>query len=515
MKATIKIDMDRKLGDVDPNIYGHFLSRRKWVADEGLHYPGHPDADEDGLRKEVVEAIREIAPPVVRWPGGCTGTSYDWREGVGPASERENTIDAHFGYGVSNAFGTDEFIGFCRQVGAAPHINLTTGTGSLREALAWVEYCNLDTDTKWANLRRANGHDAPFEVPYWQIGNEEWGEWEIGYTTADDYARRAREWAKSIKRLDPKAKTLALGHFKDHDLVEWNHSVLSTAGEYLDYLTFHRYWDFDTSKGDDQYDFIAAVGRIEEEKMIALSGLIDLVAREQNWKITPKIAFTEWNCRDVCHGEMTSGWRPGKAQYRLVDALAAAGFINAMQRQSNLVKMANIAQTINVVGILVVTDDELFREPVYWALHMQRHLSGAVAVDAHVECGHYMIAAPGDPYVPKRNSQHGHDTDERLGRRDVQVPWLDVSATKGDGKLFISIVNRHRSEAFETEISIGVDVQNAVTCHRLWHENPLGQNTLEEPDAIRPVATELAVAGGRVSIALPPHSYTILEIPVS
>lgn len=497
MKAAIKINTDRRIGTVDPNIYGHFLSRRKWVADGGLHNPSHKDADSGGLREKVLEAIKEVAPPVVRWPGGCTGTSYDWREGIGPAAERSKTIDAHFGYGVSNGFGTAEFVDFCRKVGAAPHINLTTGTGSLREALAWVEYCNLDADTKWANLRRAHGHDAPFNVSYWQIGNEEWGDWEIGYTTASDYAQRAREWAKSIKRLDPAAKTLALGHYKDFDLIDWNHEVLTTAGRHLDYITFHRYWDFDSSKGDDQYDMIAGAGYLEEQKMKALSSLIDLVAREQNWAKAPKMAFTEWNARDVSHNEMTPGWRPGKPQYRLTDALAAAGFINAMQRQSSAVTMANIAQSINVVGILVVTEADVFREPVYWALHMQRHLSGSVAVDAHVTCDSYSVRPP--------------------GAQATDIPYLDVSATTDDagGKVYVSIVNRHLTDAAETSLDLGLVTSATATLHELWHDDPFGQNTGEAPDAVRPRQKQVNVEGGRVTLALPPHSYTIFELATS
>jgi alpha-N-arabinofuranosidase len=118
------------------------------VSVDGLHDPKHPNARADGLRQDVVDAVAETAPPIIRWPGGCTGTSYEWLDGVGPKDKRPNVIDAHFGYAVGNGFGTAEFVAFCREVGAEPHINLTTGTGDLREALAWLEYSNLDTDTK-------------------------------------------------------------------------------------------------------------------------------------------------------------------------------------------------------------------------------------------------------------------------------------------------------------------------------------------------------------------------------
>ena len=157
MRTSITVDPNRVTAHIDPNIYGQFISRRRGVADGGLHAPEHPDADAHGLRKTVVEAIAASAPPVLRWPGGCTGTSYDWREGVGPQDQRERTIDAHFGYDVSNDFGTAKFVQFCRQIGAEPHLNLSTGLGSLRDALEWLEYCNFTTPSKWETCAASMG----------------------------------------------------------------------------------------------------------------------------------------------------------------------------------------------------------------------------------------------------------------------------------------------------------------------------------------------------------------------
>ncbi len=181
LRASVHVDPASVTGTIDANIYGQFLSRRRWVVESALYEPGHPDADENGIRRQVRAAIAAARPPVLRWPGGCTGTTYQWEDGIGPRQSRPRSLDWHFGYDVDNGFGTAEFIAFCRSVGAEPQINLPLGTGSLADALNWLEYVNASGPSRWAELRRSHGFPEPWNVRYWQIGNEEWGEWEIGH----------------------------------------------------------------------------------------------------------------------------------------------------------------------------------------------------------------------------------------------------------------------------------------------------------------------------------------------
>lgn len=496
MKASITIDPYRAIGQVDPNIYGQFMCRRRWVADEALYAPDHPDADERGLRKTVAQYIKDSAPPVLRWPGGCTGTTYDWREGIGPQSERERTIDVHFGYDVGNGFGTAEFVEFCRSIGAEPHINVSTGFGTLQDAVEWLEYCNYAGDSKYANLRRAHGYDEPFNVRYWQIGNENYGPWEIGNHTPKEYAVIAREWAKTIKKMDRDLKVLVVGG--SQKILDWDMEVLNEAWPYIDYITAHRYWNFNSAKNVENYDMIAGVGHFEEQTMKAIAGQIDLVAREKKIRRRPRLAFTEWGVRDVCHAEMTAQWQPDRTQYRMVDALAAAGFINAMRRQCDLVGLASFAQSINVVGMLSVTDDSVVRETLYWALLMQRLYSGDTSVDAWVDC---------DGYTAK--VEHSVSDDP--------IPYLDVSATtdEANGKLFVSVVNRHRDEEITTRLRMrDVAPGSTATVRRLWHEDPVAMNTHDAPDNITPTESTLEGVSGDFEISLPPHSFTIYEFDV-
>jgi alpha-N-arabinofuranosidase len=495
MKATIKVDQNRAIGQVDPKIYGQFLSRRRGVADGGLYAPAHPDADDAGLRRQVVDAIAASGPPIVRWPGGCTGTSYDWKDGVGPKKERERTIDTHFGYDVDNGFGTAEFVAFCRQIGAEPQLNLNTGLGTLNEALQWIEYTNFATPSRWANLRRSHGYEDGFGVKYWQIGNEDYGPWEIGHQSPGEYAILAREWAKTIKKLDPSLQVLAVGGSQQGS--SWDYTLLHEAWPHIDYLTAHRYWNFDSSRGIDNYDAIAGVGYLEEQTTRAIGELIELVARDLKQTRRPRLAFTEWNCRDQRQREMTPQWRPSDTQYRLVDALAVAGFLNMMQRQSRHVGLATFAQSINVVGMLLVTEEEIVRESVYWPLLMQRHHSGETAVDTWVDCEGYGA--------------------EFEGRWVEGIPYLDASATvdTASNRLYLSMVNSHRTDELVTQIQTGEAIPaTSGQLHRLWHSDPLARNTIAAPDAIIPSEATIDVSGSSFELQLPPHSYTILELDI-
>lgn len=493
--SRVRVDLDRVLGRVDPKIYGQFLSRRRWVAEGALHQPGHADADENGIRRTVSKAVAEMAPPVVRWPGGCTGTSYEWERGVGDPDTRSRTVDWHFGYDVGNGFGTAEFVQFCRDVGAEPQINLTTGTGTLREALAWLEYANGTQESHYAELRRSHGYDEPFDVRYWQIGNEDWGEWEIGRVSAREHAQRCREWARALHKLPPRVKVLATGAWR-HDLaVDWNTELLREAWEDLDYLTVHTYWRFDPTRPNGDWDRLIGAAVHEEEGIVALKGLIELIAREKGSTHRPLLAFTEWNCANLEHQEMSPEWRPGRTQYRLLDALVCASFLNVLQRQSSTVGLANFAQTINVVGALVVDDENVIRESVYWPLWMQRHHSGEIAVDALVDSG--VVECEG-PYGDR-----------------IEVPALDVSATcSEDGRtLWLSIVNRDRDRAHTIDLSVaGGTPTRARTC-LLTAEDPLARNTAEAPDAVSPRWVD--VDDVAEPLAVPAASYAVVELTLA
>jgi len=491
MKARIKIDPERQIGSIDRNIYGQFMCRRPGCSEGGLYAPDSPTADEYGLRREVVDAMQELRPPIIRWPGGCTGTSYHWLDGVGPVEQRPKKIDLHFGWAARYEFGTHEFISFCRRIGAEPHLNLAMGTGTLDEAAAWLEYCNSTLDTYYADLRRKNGQEQPYNVRFWQLGNEMYGPWEIGHCTPREYGAQAREWAKVLRRLDPSISIIAVGGH-DRFTPEWAWEVVPQVAPYVDYLAFHTYWR--EGKGGDPWYQIMAGPHDAEETIKALSAVIRVARRKVPRCREISIACTEWNAAPQ-DGMMESHpeYNPFKPTYHLRDALAVASFINIMQRHCREVRLATVAQSINVVGLIMVNKEGVWREPVYWPLWMQVRHSGPIALDAWVEC---------EGFDEPTHSPWG-------------IPYLDCSATLDPQgrKLYLSMVNRHQEEALEIRVDISdAKVSSEATAHILYHDDGMAMNSPSDPDNVKPHSELVDGLDSHFTWELKPHSYTILEL---
>ncbi len=201
--AHIKVDADRRVGAVSPLIYGQFIEHLGRCIYGGIYDEGSPLSDEAGFRTDVLEAVRGLRVPIIRWPGGNFVSAYHWEDGIGPKEARPRRWDLAWKTEESNRFGTDEFIAYCREVGSLPYICVNTGTGTIEEAAQWVEYCNASSDTHHADLRRQYGHEHPFGVRWWGIGNEISRDWQIGKREAKEHAWAAREYAKAMRRVDP------------------------------------------------------------------------------------------------------------------------------------------------------------------------------------------------------------------------------------------------------------------------------------------------------------------------
>lgn len=492
MKARVKIDLDRRIGRINPNIYGQFMSRRPGCSEDGLYAPDAPTADEHGLRRDVVQYLQALRPPIIRWPGGCTGTSYHWLDGVGPVKERPRKIDLHFGWPARYEFGTHEFIQFCRRIGAEPHLNFAMGTAGLEEAAAWLEYCNSTLDTYYANLRRKHGQEAPYGVHYWQLGNEMYGPWEIGYCKPEEYGREAREWAKVLRRLDPSIELIAVGGHPAAAARDWAWEVAPEVCPYVDYLAIHDYWRTGPHL-DGWYTLMAGPHRTGQA-IDEMAAVLQQVRRRDPRSRKIGIAVTEWNAAPA--GGMM-GSHPNLASfgptYHMRDALTTAAFVNLMQRQCNVVTLATVAQSINVVGLVMVNPEGVWREPVYWAFWMQANHSGPVALNTWVEC----------------------DTFDAPDLRMWGMPYLDCSVTHNPdtGALFVSLVNQHQTESIDVDLALPeATVREQGTLHRLRHHDPLAMNTPAEPDKVVPSSQALGKLGRRFTQELPPASYTILEL---
>lgn len=384
-----------------------------------------------GFRADVLELVRALHPPIVRWPGGCFADNYRWERGVGPRGERPPAFDAAWGAWEPNDFGTLEFVRWCRLVGAEPYLCVNTGSADAAEAAAWVQYCNGPADSPGGRRRAADGHPEPLGVRYWGVGNETYGSWEIGNVPADEYGRLFLEFAAAMRAVDPGIALIAVGA-DPIDGADWNRTVLTIAGAAMDYLSVHRYCPHtrDDARAADQYAAIVAAPVDVERRLRKAAQTVREVLGED----TPvRIAFDEWNVwldagRDVMLEE----------RYELRDALFAAGVFHALQRTCADVTMANLAQLVNVLPAITTSRTGAWGTPLYHACALYAGACQEIAVAC--ACASPSFDAPAFGNIP--------------ALADIAV--VDAAATiAADGRrLALALINRHRTQAAQVAIDL-------------------------------------------------------------
>lgn len=356
--ATIKVDIDHVIDQVDPRIYGIFMepigfnrADLKFNTLYGPVYdPESPLSDENGFRKDIIEAARELQITNMRWPGGNFTASYDWHDGIGPKEGRPRRMELAWGVVENNQVGTDEWVQLNKAIGSENVVCINMGTGSIMDAAGWVEYCNAPVGTFWADKRAENGHPEPYGIKLWCLGNEVDGApWIIGYKNAEDYIKFAIEAAKAMRRSSPgtKLEFVANGssNYKDNiDWVEWNWKVIKALHGIAGFISLHRYWD----RSDDYYTFVGQRGMDLEEKIEITAGQLKAVADVAK-KPPMHISFDEWA-------------PPPRTGH--LSTLAIAQFFNAFIRHAYVVKMANFTLLTSILGRDPKTD-ATYQSPVF------------------------------------------------------------------------------------------------------------------------------------------------------
>lgn len=472
LESTITIRPDEPLGLISPNIYGHFAEHLGRCIDEGI-WVGEDSAipNQAGLRTDVIEALKAIAPPVIRWPGGCFADAYDWRDGIGPRDQRPRRINVWWNKEEDNHFGTDEFVRFSRAVGAEPYICGNVGSGTPREMMEWLEYCNYAGDTALARERAANGNPEPHAVKYWGIGNENWGCG--GAYDADHYAREYRRFAGYLRRMDPDIELIACGH-----VPEWNLEFFNHVGrvDLVDHCSIHHYYKCGPGTGFSDEEYYGLFPRaLDLEGMIrGLSGLMSHFERGKR----VGIVVDEWG---VWHPEADLGlYQPNT----LRDALSAAVVFDVFNRQASMVTMANIAQTINVLQCLIQTDGPaMWRTPTYHVYDLYRPHMGAISLRADITCDH-----------------HEFVLDDR--RNSVALLSASASRDEGGGRTVISLTNLHLTEPMEVSITVRDAAHTGGTLRVLTSDRADDVNSAKEPEKVTPVEETLS-GGEEFTIRLP------------
>jgi alpha-N-arabinofuranosidase len=477
VRAVAQIDPVRRLGPIDPRVYGQFVEQLGRAVYGGVVEPGSRFADDTGVRLDVLDAARGLAPTVLRWPGGNFASGYHWRDGIGSPGDRPLRRDLAWSGLESNAFGTEEFLDYCRRLGAEPYLNLNASTGTIDEALSWVEYCNAVEPLPEAELRRAGPHPEPHGVKLFGIGNENYGWWQHGHSTAAEYAALAREWGKLLRWASPEAELIAVGAAEDMD---WNWTVLSTAGRFVDFLSLHFYWHGDEAHPD-PYHSVVTDPLASEQDIIATWGLALAAQRKLGLPRPVRLAIDEWNVwtrtnrsaqEDLgLHDMMRGGLTPRNGfdvrfeeDYDLKDALAVATWLHVMWRHPTKLGLATQSQMVNVIAPIHVHSDGVLKHTIYHPLALARAHAGTISLDVQVVC---------DAAVPAAKLVGG------------TAPVVDVAATaRRDGSpCHVSIVNLSADDDVAVDL---VGLAGEWNAALLWSEDVFDQNTIARPDAVVP-----------------------------
>jgi alpha-N-arabinofuranosidase len=496
--ARVYIDSRRTIAPLDRNLFGSFLEHLGRAIYEGVYEPGSKLSDASGFRKDVLSEIHQLGVPIIRYPGGNFVSGYNWLDGVGPKKDRPRTLDKAWDTIESNQFGTNEFLAWCKAVDTEPLMGLNLGTGSAEDAAALVEYCNVEKGTRWSDLRRQHGVADPWKVQRWCLGNEMDGPWQIGHMSATEYGLKAADAARQMRYVDPSLKLIACGSSGPFmpTYLEWDREVLEQCYQYVDGLSLHRYFgNNERDTGGDSSKYLAM--NLSMERQIAETvAVCDLV---RGHKRSPKklwLSFDEWNVwyrsntGDAVDGHRTEAPHLLEEVYNLEDALLVGGLINSLLRNADRVKLACLAQLINVIAPIMTDANGLLRQTIYypysWALQFAR---GAV-LNLQVESSTYEVS--------------GLD----------QVGHVDVAGSLDhDGKLSLFILNRDLSKAHGVEV-VWEDAAPArvISASVLTGDDLKAANSFAAPKRVVPQSfTAPSSSGGKSKFEVPARSYSVIQ----
>jgi alpha-L-arabinofuranosidase len=497
--ARIYVDSRRTIAPLDRNLFGSFLEHLGRAIYEGIYDPGSSLSDDAGFRKDVMQEVRLLGVPIIRYPGGNFVSGYNWLDGVGPKKDRPRVLDKAWNTIDPNQFGTNEFMAWAKLVGARPLMGLNLGTGTPETAAALVEYCNVEKGTKWSELRRTHSVEQPYKVEHWCLGNEMDGPWQIGHMTAGEYGLKAQDAARQMRAVDPSLRLIACGSSGPGmpTYLEWDREVLEQCYEYVDALSLHRYiGNTQEETGKDSAKFLAMNLSMEQQITETLA-VCDLV---RGHKRSPKklwLSFDEWNVwyrarsGDALNGREQEAPHLLEEVYNLEDALLVGGILNTLIRNADRIKIACLAQLVNVIAPLVTNPTGLFRQTIFYPYSWALQFARGNVLNVLVESPTYEVFGMG------------------------QVPYLDVATTidPRDGRISMFILNRDLNKAHAIEVSWQNSAPSRfVSSSVLTGADLKAFNSFETPQRVVPQqADKPLMAGGGTRFELPARSYSVFQ----
>jgi alpha-N-arabinofuranosidase len=487
--AKIKIDVDRTIGEIDPKIYGvfmepiHFNGRRMGLPDTvdfntlygNLYDPSSPLADRNGFRKDYIDAMKELKITNMRWPGGNFVMGYNWQDGIGPKNQRPGRINLAWGGIDNNHVGTDEWIELNKAIGSENIVCVNLGLATIQDACYWVEYCNYKKGTFYSDIRVMNGHEKPYGVKIWDLGNEVDGApWELGHKNADEYVKIAREAAKAMRSVDNTIKFVASGssyYENTGQWVEWNRKVLEGLGDMIDYISIHRYWD----NSPDYYTFMGQSAMDFEEKITVPAAEIAAARAMKNVKNPIAISFDEW----------------GTFGRNFLSVLPIAQCLNSFVRHADVVKMANFTMMTSLLN--VDREKGSFKSQLFYTFKLFSNNCRGNSVGTYVQCDTF-------------------NTDKSKG-----IPYLDVTTVynKETQTVFINVVNRNKEKAVTAEIISDAHAFNGkAEASVVTSDSLYAAFTFDKQKEYIPATNAIEASGNAISYTFPAHSFTQIKAGV-
>lgn len=499
-KARIIVDKDFRIGEVDPRIYGSFIEHMGRAVYGGIYDPGHPTADENGFRGDVLELVRDLQVPFVRYPGGNFVSGYNWEDGVGPVEERPRRLDLAWTSTETNEVGTNEFARWADLAGTEVNMAVNLGTRGIDAARNLVEYCNHPSGSYWSDLRRSHGVEEPYGFKTWCLGNEMDGPWQMGHKTADEYGRLAAQSATAMKWTDPSIELVACGssNARMPTYPQWEATVLDHTYDHVDYVSLHTYYG---NRADDLGTYLAK--SLDMDRYIeSVVAVCDFIKAKKRSNKPVHIAFDEWN---VWHHTKEQDRQTKKNQpwqeaphlaeepYNLEDALVVGCMIISLLKHADRVKIACLAQLVNILApISTETGGDAWRQSIYYPfLHASSFGRGTV-LDMQVSSPRYD------------------------NKEFDAVPVLEAIATLDEeqDQLTIFAVNRGQEEALPLEGDLRSLPELEVVEHiALEHDDPKARNTRDTPDQVAPHSKgDASMRDGTLSATLPRLSWNVIRL---
>ena len=385
-KTTINLHTRFQIGQVDPRIFGGFLEHMGRAVYQGIYEPESLHADKSGCRSDTLAALARLKMTAMRYPGGNFASGYHWMDGVGPRNRRPQIRELAWQSTETNQFGTDEFIQLSRRMSWTPMLTVNMGTGTPEEARNWVEYCNSPAGTRYSNLRAAGGNVDPYAVRLWCLGNEMDGPWQLGHVPADQYAIRAQQAAKMMKDVDRSIQLVACGSctITLPSYLDWDRTVLEYLGEQVDYISLHRYVG---NPENDTPDYLAVTNSVDQQ-IEEMDATCRFTQARYHRKSRPYLCFDEWNVwykNQQMDGEGKIAPHLIEEVYNLEDALVVAGFLNSFIRHADVVKIANLAQIVNVIAPILTRGDDMLIQSIFYPFEMFSHRRAGISLRTDVQ----------------------------------------------------------------------------------------------------------------------------------